>query len=90
MSGKSWMVIWSASLDRTGSDSLSLRASFLAFLFLFFFLPLESESDEEEELDELEGDDGGPGAMETPGRIGLAKERAATPEAPAAPEALLA
>ena len=75
MSEKSWMVIWSASLVRTGSDSLSLRASFLAFLFFFSFLPLESESDEEEELDELEGDGGGPGAMETQGRIGLVKER---------------
>ena len=71
----------------------------MAFLYFFFFLPLESESDEEEELDELEGDDGGPAALKTPGRIGFVKERAATPEASllspfaptlAAPEALLA
>ena len=71
----------------------------MALLFFFFFLPLESESDEEEELDELEGDDGGPGALEASGRVGFVKERAATPEASllslfaptlAAPEALLA
>ena len=72
--------------------------SFLAFFLLFLFVLLESESDDDEEDELEEGGVGGPGAIETPGRTGFAKGRAApaeptllrpVPPARAAPDALL-